>query len=216
MLVFGDSIALGGDASAPSLYGYAALGVPVTNHAVGGALMYNEIVPPAIRTQMLAVSPPSRYELVVMNCGTNDMGLYGSDATALAAFKAALQEGLLYLTSRRRIPEPKNARERLLLRQHRLPSVTDGPRVFVGNTPKQIPGSYVGNGSPTVQALYATAVADTVAAVAAQRRRVYLVDMASAYDPVTMDGSLPSGIHPNDTGHAAIAAAFLAVIRSSP
>jgi hypothetical protein len=216
VFAFGDSITYGAEAT--GFHGYAsivadALGLPIDNRAIPGAAM---VVPPddAILGQMLGFTPPSRYEIGVTLLGTNDGNVFGTDAGALADFKAGLQEGLLHLTSRRRVPEPKTDRERLLARQHLLPSVPDGPRVFVGNTPKQIPGHEIGLFSPTVQALYAAAVAEAVAAVAAQNRRVYLVDVASVYDPATMDGSDPSGIHPADSGHAAIAAAFLAAIRS--
>lgn len=216
MYAFGDSITVGKEASNYATLGYAGrvaatLGLPLDNRAVSGVAMNTAST--GILAQMLLAAPPPRQDLCVLIAGTNDMGGYGTDATRLAEFTAALQEGLLYLTSRRRSPEPKSARERALVRQgRRLSTVADGCRVYVGNTPKQVTGSYVGLGSPAAQALYAAAVAAAVANVAARGRRVYLVDVASAYDPATQGNQPPSGIHPGDSGHLAIANAFLAAM----
>lgn len=217
VLAFGDSITVGTGASVPPVTGYVALlatalGFGVANYAVGGVAMNTATT--GILAQMLSIPAPTHYETVVMTVGTNDMGLYGTDPTKVAEFGSGLRTGLRHLTSRRRIPEPTTDQERRLVRRgQQLPSVPDGPRVFVGNTPKQVTGSYVGAASPAAQALYAAQVSSEVTYAQSQGWRVYIVDVASAYDPVTQNGEPPSGIHPNDAGHLAIKNAFYAAIR---
>lgn len=198
----------------------ASLGLGYTNYGVSGATMLGveELVPGVLRSsilaQMLRITPPPRYTVCVLICGTNDMILYGEDAPHLADFQAALQTGLLHLTSRRRIPEPKNDQERRLLREGKLPSVADGASVWVGNTPRQSAGHWAGLASDAAHTAYVNAVAATVAAVASQGRDVHLVDVSAAYDPDTMGIDPPSNIHPTDAGHAAIKAAFYSAMQA--
>jgi lysophospholipase L1-like esterase len=227
VLAFGDSITFGLLASdyAATAYvplvafalGLGSLGSGYTNYAVGGVAMN---APPgtSIFDQMMGVAVPSRYETCVMVLGTNDIAGAGTDPANLAAFKVSMQQGLLYLTSHRRAREPRTERERWQARTNptaRRATIGDGCRVFVGTTPRQsIP--YAFSGSPAAQALYVAAITDVVATVAAQGRRVYVVNLDTAYDPDTMSDDAPSHVHPNNTGHAAIAAAFLAQIRAHP
>jgi lysophospholipase L1-like esterase len=188
----------------------AALGVGIVNHGISGATMLGGpgVGQASILDEMLAVGPPSRHDLCVMEAGTNDIIAYGTDPTQLAAFSAGLRQGLLWITSHRRTPEPRTIRDLLLARRGQVPTLADGCAVFVGNCPRQSP--YSGAASPAAQALYAAQMASDVAAVAATGRRVYLVDIAAAFDPVTQS---PDGIHPSPAGHAAIAAAFLTAMQ---
>lgn len=221
MLAFGDSITFGAEASNFATTAYvpliaAALGVGYTNYGIPSATLLGGVTPfgprAAILDEMLSVSPPSKYQPCVMLLGMNDQIDWSTDPTAVASFQAGLVTGLLYLTSKRRTPEPKNAKERLLLRRGRLPSADDGATVYVGNCISEPTGHYLPNGSPAAQALYNVAIAAAVANVAAQGRRVHLVNTNAAYNPATMDSG--DNVHPNDLGHAAIAAAFLTVMHT--
>lgn len=217
MYAFGDSITFGRDASDEATLGYvpllaAALGVGFVNRAVPGTGM---ISPGGILDQMLSVPVPTRYEVCVTIVGVNDMYGAGDNPTHLGLVKAGLRDGLLHLTSRRRVPPPTSPQEAQLLSQGRLPSRPAGCSVWVGTTLKQSEGYYGGLGSPEIQALYAAAIAEVVASVAAQGRRVYLVDTGSAYDPDTMGSAAtaPSHIHPSDAGHLVLANTFLAAMQ---
>lgn len=198
----------------PMVNGYAArlatqLQVGIANYAVSGATMNGGpgVGQASILVEMLAVALPARGDICVLEAGTNDVIAYGTDATQLTAFTAGLEQGLLWITGRRRTPRPLTERERILARQGRLRAIPDGCAVFVGNTLKQSP--YTGAGSSAAQIAYAAACADAVAAVAAQGRRVYLVDIASVFDPATQS---PDGIHPDGAGHLAIKNAFYSAI----
>lgn len=217
MLAFGDSNTVAIGASVPAVTGYpallaTALGIGMTNYAVGGVGMNNP--GNGILAQMLSVSPPSRNVPCVMIIGTNDMGVYGPDPTKLAEFSVGLRSGLQHLTSKQRIPEPRTFQERLLFKKGKLPAVDDGCSVWVGNTPKQVTGSYVGAGSPAVQALYVAQIAADIAWAQSQGWRVYGVDVSSAYDPNTMGNEPPSQIHFGDTGHLAVKNAFYAAMQA--
>jgi lysophospholipase L1-like esterase len=212
MHAFGTSITVG--FSATGLNGYAPLvasqlQVGISNHAISGATMLGGpgVGQASILAEMLATAPPGRGDLCVMEAGTNDVIAYGTDATQVTAFQAGLQQGLLWITGHRRVPRPLTERERVLARQRKLGAIQGGCSVFVGNTPRQSP--YTGAGSSAAQLAYAQACADAVAAVAAQGRRVYLVDIASVFDPATQS---PDGIHPDDAGHLAIKTAFSTAI----
>lgn len=221
MLAFGDSVTRGALASTTA-QGYAALvasarGHALTNYAEGGATMLGGPAEhqTSILAQMLAVAPPSAGEIVVMALGINDIIAYGTDATQLASFAEGLETGLLHLTSKRRIPDPATAWEReQVLRGRTLPSVPDGPRVFVGNTLSQ--SVYQGSASAAARTAYSDVIAAKVLALQARGRRAYYVDINAAYDPSTQGADPPSNIHPGNDGHADIAAAVLAEIEAHP
>lgn len=219
VLAFGDSITFGAEASNFATTAYvpliaATLGVGYTNYGIPSATLLGGLTPfgprDSILNEMLGVSPPSKYEPCVMLLGMNDQIDWSTDPAPVVTFQAGLEQGLLWLTSRRRPPEARSARERLLLRQGKLPLVDDGATVYVGNCISEPSGHYLPNGSPAAQAMYNVAIAAAVTNVAAQGRRVHLVDANAAYNPATMDSG--DNVHPNDLGHAAIAAAFLAAM----
>jgi lysophospholipase L1-like esterase len=192
----------------------AALGVPLSNTAVSGATVLGIAGSASILQQMLNLEAPDRYDLVVTMLGTNDLIQSGTDAAALTAFKNGAVAGLLHLASNRVRPTYRTERDRYRARAARPSSVAAPCALFVGNTPKQLGGYSPPNGSAAAQALYSAAVADVVATVAAEGVPCYLVDVASVYDPATMGADPPYSIHPTPAGHDAIAAAYLAVIRS--
>jgi lysophospholipase L1-like esterase len=210
-LFFGDSITAYTGAS-DTAHGFtsliaAGLGVTQDNRGVSGDTLAQTV------QVMATVSPPSQYEVVVWLAGFNDNLTHGTDATALATFQAQMTAALLYLTSHQRQPEARSVQEKVLLRQGKLPAVPDGCSVWVGNCIK--PLNYAAGGLPPAylfgsdagQAAYNVAIAAAVANVAAQGRRVHLVDVASAYNTATMVSG--DQVHPNDTGHAYLASTFL-------
>jgi lysophospholipase L1-like esterase len=201
----------------PLVDGYAAtvaatLGLPIANTAFPGATMLGVGGSASILQQMLALTPPYRDDLVVTMLGTNDLLVSGTDAAALAAFSAGLRQGLVWLTSGRGRRFPLTPYERWLARAGQLPGVVDGCRVFVGNTPRQ--SVYTPPGSAAAQEAYSAQVAADVAWAQGQGRRVWLVDAEAAYDPATQGADPPTSVHPGPSGHASIAAAYLAAIRA--
>lgn len=222
MIAFGDSITEGYLASNIATLGYVgllgtALGVGVLNRGRSGATMNGGPAgnQESILTRIQAIPTPAASNFVVGVFGTNDNLAWGTDAAKILEFKAGLTTGLLHLTGGRRIPDPQTPWEvQQVLQGRALPSVPDMARVFVGNCPKA--SVYIDSGSSAGQIAYSAAIAEVVAAVAAMGRPVYLVDVATAYVPGTMGGDPPNNIHPNDTGHAAIKAAFLSVIEAHP
>lgn len=214
VLAFGDSITAYTGASdqahAFTSLIAAGLGVGQDNRGETGDTMAQTV------TIVLAASPPSRYDVVVWLAGFNDNLVHGTDAPSLVTFGANLTAALLYLTSHRRQPEARTARERLLVRQGRLASVADGCDVWVGNCIR--PANYGAplppytNGSDAGMAAYNAAIASAVANVAGQGRRAHLVDVSTAYNTATMVSG--DNIHPNDTGHAYLATTFLGAMHA--
>jgi len=198
MYAFGDSFTYGLLASDPSTTAYvpllaAKLGVGVVNKGFPGATMAG--VPPSqpsILAQMLGVPPLLRGDVGVTILGVNEIDY--SESKQLE-FSALLTQGLLWLTSRRRVLEPKNEVERRILDRDKLPTVADGGSMFVGNCPTASP--------------YQARIADAVAAAAGQGRRVYLIDVQAAWDKASHS---PDGIHPDDVGHMQIYGAFYAAM----
>lgn len=200
----------------PLVNGYAAmtaaaLGLAIGNTSFPGATMLGISGSASILAQMLALDPPSRYDIVLTMLGTNDMLLSGTDPTALANFSTGLREGLLWLTSNRRVPEPRTERERWRARTERPAAVPDGCRVFIGNTLAQSP--YTGSASDAARALYTAQIEADAAYVNGRAGRVYVVDANAVFDPATQS---PDGLHPSTAGHAAISGAYLAAIRAHP
>lgn len=212
LLAFGDSITAYTGASdqahAFTSLIAAGLGVGQDNRGVSGDTM--------AQTTLIAqaATPLSRYDLAVWLAGFNDNLVHGTDAPSLVTFQANLTTALLWLTSHQRQPEARTVRERLLLKQGKLATVADGGSVWVGNCIK--PSNYAtpvppyNNGSDAGMAAYNVAIAAAVANVAAQGRRVHLVDVSTSYNTATMVGG--DQVHPNDTGHAYLANTFLAAM----
>jgi lysophospholipase L1-like esterase len=211
----GDSITYGFyDQTVPNplVDGYAArvaatLGLPISNTAASGATLLGGpgVGQASILAQMLALVPPNRYDVVLTMLGTNDMIAYGTDASKLASFSAGLRQGLLWLTSKRRVPDHAPAP-----RFGQPPSSPDGPAVFVGNTLAQSP--YQGSASEAARAAYSAQIAADAAYVNGFGRRVVVVDANASFDPTTQ--APVDGLHPSSSGHISIAAAYLAAIRS--
>ncbi len=84
----------------------------------------------------------------------------------------------------------------------------DGPNLWVGNILRRTATGY--SGTAMTEALTAAmnaTVRANLLTLAADGLNVGLVDNASRFDPATMTDS--GGLHPNDAGHAALAAGFL-------
>lgn len=79
-----------------------------------------------------------------------------------------------------------------------------GPNVFLGTIPRQSPWT-----TPATDALHASfnaQISGAITAAKASNLRVALAPTASWYQPATMQSV--DGVHPNDSGHAAIASSF--------
>lgn len=172
----------------------------------------------SILAQMRSIPPPGPASICVMEVGTNDAVAFDKDPLAVdgAVFSADLQQGLLEVTSNRRIANPQVPRDALLNRFENYGTVPGGCTVFVGTAPPQsteygaawVSGA---NARPNTLLYFRNLTNNAVVAVAARGRRVFLVDLATAFNPITQS---TDGIHPDDAGHLLVSQLFYARMRA--
>jgi hypothetical protein len=85
-----------------------------------------------------------------------------------------------------------------------------GPLFIVGNTLRQV--TYTGSGSDAAAGLYNEMIGRVVGQLQSDGLRVRLARASEWYDPISMVSG--DGVHPTDTGHLAIANAFLDALSS--
>ena len=85
------------------------------------------------------------------------------------------------------------------------------PKLFMGNTLRMNAAGYASiGGSGVAVAAYNVINASVASSLVADGLKIHYVDASAAYDPNTE--AQADNIHPNDSGHAAIAAAFIAAM----
>jgi len=83
-------------------------------------------------------------------------------------------------------------------------STKRGPNIFVGTIPRQYP--WTSGGTDALHSAFNSQIASSINAAKVSRLRVAIAESSSKYAPLSHQGG--DAVHPNDTGHAAIASAF--------